>query len=391
MALAVTDDIPYGNVCDVNIRQRRDVCEVEFAASAHGGAERLWFCMRLQQEGGKTSASRLRLVLKHVTSMLGCHKPELIRPVARTGGGDWSRMGPGSVETTEDGRIRIAWELEAPVSFMDIAFCYPYGRPDLETLISDTDCYWRAETIGVSQCDRPIMRLSNDSGQEGGERPGLYFIARQHSAETPGSWVLDGVLRQLADCEDAPLVWAVPLSNIDGVEQGDYGKDNFPWDVNRAWGEVPMRHETVAIQRDLAAWTKRCRPMLGLDFHAPCGTEYDGAYTFIPKQTNFPELHEQTRQWTERIRVALGEYAAPKFTRTADYASRWQLPDLTTGSWYTPNFTRYCASHLQMPVFTLETPYALIGDILMGREQYRELGGRIAHELVELCRERREQ
>ena len=113
--------------------------------------------------------------------------------------------------------------------------------------------------------------------------------------------------------------------------------------------------------------------MLGLDFHAPCGTEYDGAYTFIPKQTNFPELHEQTRQWTERIRVALGEYAAPKFTRTADYASRWQLPDLATGSWYTPNFTRYCASQLQMPVFTLETPYALIGDILMGREQYREL------------------
>jgi hypothetical protein len=376
MALTVTDAIPYGNVCDVDIIQQGDLCQVSFAASAHGGPESLWFCFRIQAQAEEPHPSHLRVVLKHVNSMLGCGSPEVIRPVVRRDGGDWSRLGQGIVETAEDGRVTVEWEMDAPAGAVDIAFCYLYGVPEVEALVRDAGGYWQAESIGVSQGDRPIVRLSNHHTGFAADRPCMLFVARQHSGETPGSWVLDGLLRELAGCDDAPLVWAVPLSNIDGVEQGDYGKDNFPYDLNRAWG-VPMRHETLVMQRDIRGWAERCTPLLGVDFHGPGGTENDGAYAFLPKPEQFPQLHEQTRQWTERIRTALGEYAAPKFSRVASYASRWK----------TPNFTHYCAEQLGIPAFSLETPYSMVGDLLLHREQYREIGGRMARALVELCGE----
>ena len=116
-------------------------------------------------------------------------------------------------------------------------------------MIQETGSFWRVDTIGVSQGGRPLLRLSNDYGRPKGERPGVFLMARQHSGEVSGAWVLDGVLRRFAELgEAAPLVWAIPLANIDSVEQGDYGKDNFPYDMNRAWGKLPMRHETLVLQ-----------------------------------------------------------------------------------------------------------------------------------------------
>lgn len=132
----------------------------------------------------------------------------------------------------------------------------------------------------MSQNGNPLIRISNNYGKINGKKLGFYFIARQHSGETPGSWVLDGLLKYLAkmNCRDI-LVWEIPLSNIDGVLQGDYGNDNFPYDLNRAWRDPPMRHETLVFQRDINnRWKSRCKPTLILDFHAPGGTETDGAY-----------------------------------------------------------------------------------------------------------------
>jgi hypothetical protein len=326
------------------------------------------------QSGGKT-AGQIKLVLKHFGNILGGNKAEAVRPVARAEGGDWQRLGPGKAEDLSDGRCNVVWLIEAPQSYVDIAFCYPYGRPELDVLLAETDGHWQAETIGVSQGAQPLLRLSNSYGADNGERPGIYLIARQHSGETPGSWVLDGFLRHIAALgEKAPLVWAVPLSNIDGVEQGDYGKDNFPYDLNRAWGGPPMRHEVLVIQRDMRRWQKRCRPALAIDFHAPGATETDGIYMYLPNPERYREQSEQVAKWGELIAAGLTlELASDKARRVAQYASRWE----------TPNFTAYCCNTLKTPALTIETPYALVRDVVLTRELYRKAGQRIATAVVE--------
>jgi hypothetical protein len=70
------------------------------------------------------------------------------------------------------------------------------------------------------------------------------MIARQHAGETPGAWILDGMLEHFSrNPNNRLLIWSIPFADIDGVEGGYYGKDRFPYDLNRAWGHPPIGAE----------------------------------------------------------------------------------------------------------------------------------------------------
>jgi len=372
MPFVVDTQVPCGNTCGIDVRPG-EVAEVRFTPDPHGGPEVLWFCFCLRSTG-TDRVSRVRLILEHAHNMLGGHEPGHMRPVVRYAGQDWQRLGSPGVQELPDGRRRVSWEVDAPLSTMDVAYCYPYGQLDVDTLVRETHGYWKADAIGVSQGARPLVRLSNDYGHARGDRPGLYLIARQHSGETPGSWVLDGFMRRVAELGDrAPLVWAVPLAHIDGVVGGDYGKDGFPYDLNRAWGNPPMRHETLVYQRDVQRWIERCRPVLGIDFHAPGACETSGVYAYVPDPARHPDMHWSVLAWTTAIKSALGEYAADIFERVVDYPSRWK----------TPNFSRYLWERHDLCSLGIETPYALVRETVLTRA-----GARMADGIVRALRVR---
>ncbi len=369
MPLSIDVSIPYGNAFIHQVHQTPQVVEVQFSPAPHGGPETLWFCFRLRRDG--QAPARTRIVLQNLQNLLGGGgNHSHIRPVIRTPRQDWHRLEPGAAAALPDGRVQLAWELETPADWLDIAVCFPYGRPEVQALLEELKGVYRCNTVGVSQQGRPLLRLSNDYGDTDPtrQRRGIYLIARQHSGETPGSWVLDGLLRALAELENPPLVWCIPLSNIDGVEQGDYGKDNFPWDLNRAWGRPPMRHATLVLQRDILRWRERCRPVAGLDFHAPGLCEADGAYIF--------HADEQARQAIAPLAEAIAGQLGPLalrggILRSMSYPSRW--PKAT--------FAHFLAD-LNIPGLPIEIPYALFGDRLADRALYQQVGRLIAHALV---------
>ncbi len=375
MSVILDTNVPHGNACDICVEKMSGGCTVTFAADPHGGPETLWFCFQLRHHDNRDRPlGKVRLVLKHLDNMLTAPKPETIRPVYRPNGETWQRLDAGRAEVLPDGRTRAVWEIDTHACRLDVATCYPYGMGEVEALVRETGGFWQADTIGVSQAGRPLVRLSNAPGAEGSDRPGLYLTARQHAAETPGSWVLDGLLRQIATHgEKAPLIWAVPLTNIDGVEQGDYGKDNFPYDLNRAWGVPAMRHEVLIFQRDITRWRRRCRPVGGIDFHGPSLHEATGCYAFLPKPGTYTGVHEASRRWGDRLAAALGsDYAADPFGRVAGYASRWE----------TPTFCSHMAS-LGLPAMSVETPYSQIEQKVLTPAEYAEIGRRIAAAVME--------
>jgi hypothetical protein len=376
MEFEVDTHIPFGNACDIALTEDAGALTVSFGADPHGGPETLWFCLRLtRSRGAGPEVSTIRLHLKHSANMLGGQNPSAMRPVVRYDEGPWQRLPEGCLITLPDGRTDVAWSTRVPDRTLDVAYCYPYGINEVQTLMADNPGMWQIDTIGVSQGARPLVRLSNAYGSPEGERLGLYLMARQHAGETPGSWVLDGFLRALAGLgRDAPLVWAVPLSNIDGVEGGDYGKDNFPYDLNRAWGRPPMRHEVSVIQRDMARWRTRCRPVLAIDFHAPGGSETGGVYTYVPDPEVDRGGHDAVMPWAERTGDALTpEYAADDFARVARYPSRWE----------TPSFRTYAWSQVGVPCITYETPYAIAQERVLTQEDYREIGLRICEGVLQ--------
>lgn len=366
MSWRVEDGTPYRNVCDLEFRDRDGADEVAFAAAPHGSPETLWFCFRLARQPG-AEVRPLRLVLQHAETMLGCNRPEGMRPVVRTPNVDWVRQPAPEVRELPDGRSEWCWSVTTSEPWLDVALCYPYGRDEIAALRSRCGI-WRQDTIGVSHASRPIERLANDYGEEGGDRPGIYCVARQHSGEVSGSWALDGFLDRMAELGDAaPLIWAAPLSNIDGVEQGDYGKDNYPYDLNRAW-EPLMRHETLVISRDILRWRQRCRPIAVLDWHSPAGTASDGIFVFGPDPDRVPELAAAAEPWLEVLADSLGPVAAEQFSRVVTYRSRWET--MTLGRWV--------RERLELQSLTFEVSYAMSQDGVLTREDYRQAGRRLA-------------
>ncbi len=376
MKIDVTADIPFGNVTDVHTGEYEGIPEIAFAAHPHGGTESLWFCFQVSIDG--TPPEKLLLTLRHPDTMLGIGRGTHCRPVVRREGGDWERLEGGSACDLPDGRWTVRWEVHQPSNRFQVAFCYPYGPDEFDALLCETNGAFRADTIGVSQHGRPIQRLSNSSGDP--DNPGLYITARQHSGEVPGSWVLDSMIREFADAGDrAPLVWAVPFTNIDGVIEGDYGKDPFPQDLNRAWSEPAMRHEVLVMQRDIHRWQTRCIPTLGLDLHGPGANESTGVYAFLANPALYTASHQKAMRWVSTFQRALGEYAWEEFGRVAHYSSRWSNND---------SFAAYFRKR-GIAVNSVETPYGMINDIVLTRERYREIGSRMAGAIMdELERQR---
>ncbi len=382
MGLRISSDFPHGNVADVEIALSDEGATVAFAASAHGGPERMWFCFRIERKGWPSVRGPITLLLKHLDTMLGGGDPAKVHPVIRYDGKQWQRLEPGRPAPTDDGRLGAWWKIDAPANHVDVALCYPYGMGDLRTLLEETDGCWHHDPIGLTTRDRPLLRLANDYGSaDAPDRPGLYLLARQHAGETPGSWVMDGMLRRFAALgERAPLVWAVPFADPDGVERGDYGKDAFPHDLNRAWGRPPMRHEIMAIQRDARRWADRCRPALMLDLHAPGLGEMTGLYCFMTDcgdAEGGADRIARLKRWTDAFAARLGDLAADNFARIPNYPSRWNAP----------NATRYFRDTFDLDALSVESSYQAAGAKVLSIDDYRDAGARLADAIVDRIHE----
>lgn len=380
MNLKIETNFPGGNARILQVHSPgADTEEIVFAPDPKGGPEALWFFFRVTRPlEDRPRAPTLAVRMNFFANLLGAADTTVFRPVWREMNQPWKRMPPPRPTYEEDGQVSLLWSLDNPARILEIAFCYPYHRPEVERLLRQSRGYWNETAIGLSQGGRPLLRLHNGCGavDDDPQRAprGIYLIARQHAGETPGSWVLDGILEGLSRQRASGWrVWAVPFADLDGVETGAYGKDAFPYDLNRAWGSPPMRHEVRALQQDLLRWKQRCRPDLVLDLHAPGACETAGIYTFLPDDDTDSEHVRQSRAWANGIRQELGrEYAAEDFLKQARYASRWE----------TPRLQHFVARNLGAAALALETPYTFCGKTLMTARHYREAGRRIARAIL---------
>lgn len=295
-------DFPGGNGKLVSARERDWGWEIVFLAESKAYEPMpLWFYFRLEDLTG----TKVRLRLANAEQCLGNNEAWTEnRPVARTGGG-WFRI--SSVERIPT-RLRVpeTW-FEVPLegSRLEFAFCFPYQLSELDA--PAFPAFERA-VIGCTSLGRPILRLSSDPGREG--KPGFYFLARQHAGEVTGSWVMDGMLRWLSGPEgararDAFTWWFVPMADLDGVEEGYYGKDQVWHDLNRAWAPFfAGRTELVAIQNDLRTFARCADAKLMLDLHSPGHNEREG-YFVIPA-----EITDSRREELRRLCAAANRFLA---------------------------------------------------------------------------------
>ena len=377
MALRIFDKFPGANVRVLTVVQAPE-SEVVFTPDPRGGPEAMWFDFCVEdRDPPDPPPETLALTLRFYANLLGGHDdPQFCRPVIRFADKNWNRLPAPAVRRLDDGQPILQWQVPYPSTRMEIALSHPYMPNDLRGLMRRSKGYWHEEAIGLTQGGRILNRLDNLSqiSARSGKARGLYLLARQHAGETPGSWVLDGILDGVSRRRSGPdwCVWAVPFADLDGVLEGRYGKDAYPYDLNRAWGRPPMRHETLAMQRDMRRWAALCRPELVLDLHAPAIGEHEGAYLFRSTGSD-NEVDRATQAWINVLQQELPtEYAAENFVRTANYPSRWN----------TPRVSGFVRDTLECPALSLEVPYALCGTMALTPKKYREIGRHLARAIL---------
>jgi len=372
MSLKVSTRFPGGNAAGILITTRDGLPEIRFASDPCGGTEALWFYFRVEETApDPATQTKIRITWTFIDHISGGHEPAFCVPVSASPGHTWSRLKQAEENRNEDGLRELSWWVPHPSPSTEVAFCFPYGPPDLENAIERSKAYWHTAHIGISQGGRPITRIHNARADSSVSHAGIYILARQHAGETPGSWVLDGFLRQWAlNRKGGYVIRAIPFADVDGVEWGWYGRENIPYDLDRAWTDPPMRHEALVIRNDMLAWKSRCKPVLVLDLHAPGAFEKDGVYAYTAAEG--PTAADETK-WCNVIRNELKtDYAAPEFQRTDRRPSRWT----------TPPFVGWARNHLGVPALSLHIPYGQCGGNLLTQKAYREIGQRLAQAIL---------
>lgn len=190
----------------------------------------------------------------------------------------------GPAISTDQGKT---WKWMGRDNVVDHSFTYDFKRAGEEVRFSSSLPYVQAdfdnflkENAGNPQVKKSVLTKSGKGRdveliQIGKEGPGiqpLLVTGRQHANESVSSYVLEGFLQ--AAMSDTPLgeefrkkyvMFAVPFTDKDGVEEGDQGKHRKPHDHNRDWSDKPLYPETIALME----LDKQKDFKLAVDFHCP--------------------------------------------------------------------------------------------------------------------------
>ncbi len=357
--------------------------EVHFAAEPRRSRLSLWWHVELRGIAGR----RVRLVLEHVSTRAGglaSYADPRVRPVASVDGGPWRRLGHARLDPSAD-TATFDRRFPAGARRARVAFCYPYVYTDV---LRACRAWSRRPGVSVAELctsagGRAVPLVTVGDPEDGG-RDLIAVVARQHAGESPGSFVLEGMMEALTG-EGAVGRWAraralvvvVPAVDVDNVAEGGYGKDEKPVDYNRDWLK-PARPQIRALRPLLADLARVHRYRVFLDLHAP--------WIADPNMLVWPPpdlVSTRTARLQRRLARLLQSHQVPDF----DLSSRDCFP--TPPDWgdhRRMSCTREAQDNGCTSLCVETTYHGTRAGRWASPRRYRAYGRRVALALAEFCR-----
>ncbi len=254
---------------------------VAFAADKRTGPRAMWFYFHLSG----IQADAVTCTMVNPAECLGGMKSyRAARPVYSHDGMTWFRATSACID---EQREEFRFCIPTPHTDVWVAHCYPYTLTDVYAFVDRVagSAHAHAELLCKSKGGRdvPLLRIG-----EGMDRF-IWLCARSHAAETPGAFVLEGIVNRLL--QDAPepsyirdttTVYVVPAIDPDGVYSGAYGKDQTPVDFNRDYVGPSVHPEVAAVRERVASLCGTSRLAVYIDSHAPCVHEHN--FVLMPRK-----------------------------------------------------------------------------------------------------------
>lgn len=114
---------------------------------------------------------------------------------------------------------------------VQIAFTFPYPLNEISLRMKELKQLYPIVEEQLSD-ETILYRIARYPGL-----PILYFSARCHPGETPGSYVLEGIIQNISKLLNWFEIWIVPAINADGIKCGHYRTDAVGNDLNRCYTE----------------------------------------------------------------------------------------------------------------------------------------------------------
>lgn len=285
--------------------------------------DRQWFQFEVRGAAGQTLTLRLLNTDKtNVTSHWATAWPVY----SLDGGSTWARI-PGERSHTD-----TTWTFvhEFTTGAEQIAFHDPYPF----SLVQRKFPEWAAhphvtgKVLGKSVEGRDIAHFlvtDPDHIPEGG-KAGIWIIARQHSAEVPGSFTMETFFDFLLSEDDVARALRanavfniVPFVNPDGAHAGNYRDNAKGVNLNRVWdGTATMEEspEVYLVKQEIDAWVAAGHDYrMFLDLHATSSAR--PYFAFHPSAEIISE--EMDRDITRFLKLV--ESRAPHFNPEAGETS----------------------------------------------------------------------
>ncbi len=287
-AVAITSDFPGGNVKVT----RNQGSRVHVEPDLRGGRPWFYWCFEATAEKpGRVDFTFPAKVAGFSNGAIGFQGPAISRDQGLT----WKWMGTEQVDGST-----FSYDFSVEGERVRFAVTIPYVHRDLQALLerNASNPHLMTSVLTTSRHGRQVELLR--IGAPGPNVMPVLVTGRHHAAESIASYVLEGFLQEAMSespsgqaFREKYLLYAVPLVDRDGVEEGDQGKNRRPHDHNRDYGETSIYPEIQAIKQ----LDREVDFRFALDFHCPTlvMNDHQVMYFVGPKehpQHNFENVSE---------------------------------------------------------------------------------------------------
>ncbi len=258
----------------------------------------------------------------------------------------------------------------------EVFFCHSmrYSTAQFFSLCKATD--QRIQYLGITARNREIPFIEFGNGEKS-----LILTSRHHACESTGTYVLEGIIRSL---KARPIpgfrVICIPFMDLDGVIDGDQGKNRAPYDHNRDYKE-PSIYTSTRYVRKLADNDDNL--IFALDLHSPWhfGGRNDVGHGV------------RTNERMDGVQALFGEFLTKRCQmnkKAFQYDTKndlhineeWNVPSNGQGASFTAFFGSRKATRFSL---SLETPYFGLPDNKVSQENLIEYGTCVADALRDMA------
>jgi len=265
-------------------------------------------------------------------------------PAISFDGIEWSWLGAESAPSRQEFIYRF--RANEKVYF---SFCLPYQISHFERFYEQIspNRHVRRKVLAISEQLRPIPLLSigNPSAEQH-----LVFTCRHHSCESTPAYVIEGILESILTASNPSFlqnycIHYIPFIDIDGVENGDQGKNRIPHDHNRDYTGAPIYRVTSAVMNYVEPFAITA----AIDFHGPYKWGGGNDVPFVVRKGSpIKEECERFGAYLEQMTTDLEISYDPR--NDIELGEGWNQPG-------TPNCSSFFEKHGAKLACSLEFPY----------------------------------